>query len=68
MDEVKDNLKQVLLKAMQDMDFAVQLKRDPTRALNSIGIAPTPERLDALSKALDSLALADYWFGGAKPD
>ena len=63
-----DELKQVLLKAMEDLDFAAQLKRNPSQALNSVGITPTPEKLDALSKALDSLALANYWFGGAKPD
>ncbi len=37
-------------KAIFDPDFAQALVQDPAQALESIGIEPTPELLDAIKK------------------
>ena len=62
----EDNKFQVLVgKVLTDPLFAAWLSRDPERALQSIGIEPTEEMLEAIAEHRQSLNNLSAAFGGS---
>ena len=52
----KSELQTLVNKVMADASFAKALEEKPTEALDSVGIQPTPELLDAL-KGVDAQSI-----------
>jgi hypothetical protein len=44
------NIRELVDKVMDDLEFYEQLKRDPAKALASLGDRPSPEQIEALNK------------------
>jgi len=52
-------------KVLSDSDFRSYLVSDPSDALESVGISPTPEILDALQVVIDSVTALGADIDGA---
>jgi len=52
---------------LSDGDFRQRLLEDPSGALTSIGIQPTPELLQAIKSVINSVAEVDQILGQGSP-